>query len=181
MIRYLVSCLFFLLLSKTVAANPYISFDMNLGILMSDSDFNNGSSAFSPGVALGLNRGRLNPEIFYKRFNFTREDQIETVGNVRSEIRAHALGLGARLNHTPFMYSKFGWSFHFVKAEYQNLDDPSIRYDSTIDKTWSSPFLGAGFNLPLGQTELFSDIGFYLSGAEYSVFDWEFGLRYFFR
>lgn len=160
-------------------AQAYIAADWNIGFVMSDSDFNNGASAGSPGLALGFVAGRLSPEIFYKRMRFDQEEVIGGEGLVATDISSDVLGLGIRLNHHPLLYSKFGLSFHFVEAEYQALES-SNQFESTIDKTWTAPYFGGGFKYPFNpRWELFTDIGFYLSGAEFSVFNWEFGLRFY--
>ncbi len=168
-----------LIFSQKSFSQLYISGDWNLGVVMSDSDFNNGATSGAPGIAFGFRAGLLSPEIFYKRFRFDQEESIAPYGDVLTEIKSETLGLGLRLNHHLLLYSKFGVAFHFVEADYASLQSTQT-LESVIDKTWASPFVGGGFKYPISPSwEFFTDIAFYLSSKEFSIFNWEFGLRFY--
>ena len=164
--------------SPSAFAQMYLGLDWNFGVVMSDSDYNNGASAGAPGFSVGVKMGRFSPEIFYKRYSFEQEAVNGDLGLLDTKIRSNSLGAGILIDHHPNIYSKFGLAFHMVEAKYTKVGSSRV-YESAIDKTWASPYFGGGLNFPFNQNfSLFTDLVFYLSGAEFSVFNWAFGLRY---
>lgn len=179
-IFYILFLKILLSLSFPVQAQMYVSLDWNFAVAMSDSDFNNGASGGSPGIAFGVRVNRISPEFFYKRLSFSKEHRDNSSGEVETDITANTLGAGVRFYHHPSIYSKFGLSFHFVTAEYESSKS-GVELESAIDQTWTAPYLGGGLNFSLNNRwQTFTDLTFYLSGAEYSAFVWEFGIRYIF-
>ena len=155
----------------------YVSFDWNMDVVQSDSDFNNGASGGSPGITLGYKIFSFSIEAFYKRFELTNEHQSATT-TFDIAIENSALGFGFRYDIDTNFNLKLGYAVHDVTAKYTAANGQLYR--STIDGTHSGIYLGGGVQGMLYPNwQMFADAGVYVASSEFSMYAMEIGVRWY--
>ena len=165
--------------SEKAYAQAYTQLDWNINVILSDSEFNNGSSGGSPGVGLGYRFGRW---AFEGQFIAAQTDQEHTQNGQRFDvdIRSYVFGVGADYHFARFASFQFGLHFQDVKGEYANKTTGESLV-STIDGAKNGFYLGTRFVIPFSERfDFYSGFAYYLDDADYSLFGFNFGLRYYF-
>lgn len=166
-------------LSTKLYAQAYAQADWNINVILSDSEFNNGSSGGSPGLGLGYRFGRW---AFEGQFIAAETDQEHRQNGQRFDvdIRTYVFGIGADYHFSRFASFQFGLHFQDVKGEYSNKETGESLV-STIDGVKNGFYFGTRIVIPFSESfDFYSGFAYYLDDADYSLFGFNFGLRYYF-
>lgn len=167
--------LIFFLFTSPVHGQFFLQVDASLGVVISDSDYNNGASGFGPGVGLGLEFDFFSFDLSLNRYSLKVDDN-HSIGHVETKITSLSSIINMRMNHHPNLYSKLGLGLHNVKANYETQGGGELR--STIDGTYLGFGFGGGiqYNFATSWTT-YLDGSFHLAKQEFSLFTLGFGFR----
>lgn len=155
----------------------YASVEANFGVVMSESEYNNGAHGLSPGATVGYTLYSASVEMFIRNFELKREYESD-LGIFDITIKSLTVGGGFRFDYMNILDFKLGFAAHKVEARYIKRDD--VEFVSTIDGVKSGAYFGFGAKLEVyPKWILFSDFNFYSTSDDLSFFNIEMGIRYY--
>lgn len=133
---------------KSFAQNLYASLDWSMAAVVSNNDYTNGSTDGTPAFTFGANFDPIAVELTYKKYGLNNSHN-----NYELEFQQTIIGLGARFNHGPFLFSRFG--LHYLDIESLTEHPQQRPLNFPFDGTAIGFYLGGGLQIPFTESFAF--------------------------
>jgi hypothetical protein len=171
-VLFLMMCIF---PKMALAQSVYGAIDWKMAAIISANDYNNGSATGDPGLTLGMGLGSVALELSFVKYTFEGETE-NNLGLTQVFIEDMQLGIGARLQMNPFIFSKIGLLYHQIETSSTNSNNNQLIFGH--DGGSMGVVIGGGLEIPFSNRFSFqSSLNLETANSEISMLSVYLGIK----
>jgi hypothetical protein len=157
------------------AQHIYGTVDWKMAAIISANDYNNGAATGDPGLTLGMHFGIAAMEFSFVKYTFEGETE-NNLGTTQVRIDDVQIGISARLQMNPILFSRIGILYHQIETTAENNNNNQLVFGH--DGPSIGLLVGGGLEIPFSDRFSFqSSLNLETANSEISMFSLFFGLK----